>query len=114
MPISFGVMLVKSLNSRSGIWSAVFKSLIANLFHGQESGALRTLNNLFATSSKVSKLEDGCRSHRQTSDVTGPRGPQGVEVMFEFSWQHKTPPSTGVCHQYLSTINSNLIDKISH
>ena len=73
---------------------------------------IRTLNNLFATSSKVSKLEDGCRSHRQTSNVTGPRGSQGVEVMFEFSWQHKTPPSTGVCHQYLSTIHSNLIDKI--
>ena len=67
---------------------------------------------IFATSSKVSKLEDGCRSHRQTSNVTGPRGSQGVEVMFEFSWQHKTPPSTGVCHQYLSTIHSNLIDKI--
>ena len=48
---------------------------------------------IFATSSKVSKLEDGCRSHRQTSNVTGPRGSQGVEVRFEFSWQHKTPPT---------------------
>ena len=51
---------------------------------------------IFATSSKVSKLEDGCRSHRQTSNVTGPRGSQGVEVRFEFSWQHKI--RVEICH----------------
>ena len=38
-----GVMLVRSLNSRSGMWRACFRSLIASLFQGHESGALKNL-----------------------------------------------------------------------
>ena len=36
-------MLVRSLNSRSGMCRACFRSLIASLFQGHESGALKNL-----------------------------------------------------------------------
>ena len=50
MPSLRGVVLVRSLSSRSGIWRAFFKSLIACLFQGHESGALKSLCTQFPCS----------------------------------------------------------------